>query len=113
MTNTIPNPKKWEVWLAYLRFKGFENVGKVRPILIWEKVNDSVFHVFKITSKDISDKYPIVAIQRDSGLKLVKNSHVQLEPIFDLPISDFKPVCLGVLNKENRMAVNQALELLC
>lgn len=112
MTNMTLNPRKWEVWLAYLRFKGFEKVGKVRPILIWEKVNDSVFKVFKITSQDISDKYPIVSIKHDPALKLLKDSYVQLEPIFDLPLTDLKPICLGTFNAENRKIINQALKLL-
>lgn len=107
--NTPRDPKRWEIWLARLRFSDKPNVWKNRPVLIMDRRDDEV-SAFKITSHFPPSIYTGVALfdWRKEGLKAP--SFVCCWPPFAIMRENILSAApIGALSSRDRDQVREAL----
>lgn len=110
MTDTTPALSRWQVWIAYLPFADSPKKGKARPVLLLDKLQNGTLMVLKITSKDIRGAYSGIKIPEGSEkLELKKESYIQIEPVFNIAISNLSNVYLGTLSKDLQAEVTKLL----
>lgn len=99
----VNEPKKWEVWLADVRFEDKPEISKRRPVIVFE--NQQVYIVsIKVTGQQPRDAKTDYVLQRweEAGLDTV--SVVQITKQLKLVRSDF--VCkIGKLQIKDIMEI--------
>lgn len=102
-------PKKWEIWLAKVKFEDDLSIVKDRPVLVIDK-NTFLFISLKITSHaprtNCDGEYEIIYWQQ-AGLR--KQSTIRVSKHLDLIESDFIHK-IGRLHPQDVLNVQTILE---
>lgn len=109
-TSSINTPQPWEVWLAYVRFADYPDVGKVRPVVIVDNEIVAVV-VAKVTTAQPHPQFTYYELEDWKAEGLLKPSRVQTTPLFRIAATDLlngEP--LGVLTPRDKARLNQALQ---
>ena len=109
---TSSNPKIGDVWLTYLRFTDHPEIGKVRPVVVVDIVDDSVV-ALKITSKMLLDNENCLVVSDLVSAGLRTSSCIRLAPPFLIPVEKLlreKPI--GVLSQGDMRALKGRLDTL-
>lgn len=109
MTTSSASPGPWEVWLAYLRFAGHPQVGKVRPVIVLGGGAAAVVAA-KVTTAEPREAFSYCELLDWDREGLLKPSRAQVFPLFTLAETDLlNGSPLGVLSERDRAAMNRAL----